>query len=470
MAFLGSLGKSLGLDTNFGKGLIGGVATSISTGIKEDRKRTQDNIDNLVVETYKGAVENKKEFDKMYKENKKVVENIAANMGGDQGINHPQALQAAQTLINMKGIDGAFTLAQKYNKIYNHNGMHPTKSLLGDETGKPAPISLSALTKSTIAPISIPDASKLGESAAVGLMKMPFFGGSKGASKDINERAMSLIEARGIDLNEQTIEVPPALKGNIDPVMLGMRDNPTEEKARLLSMKAMAEKDGTLTPKLEASINSHLDMNADLARALNKGKGLDFDAVERNKSHIEKTLTGIYNIEQKYKFGQYAGSNAKVNQKKIINRVSGYYMRFLNENAMSNDKEMAGKNNIEISNAIANNQRLISTTINGVTTIVADDASEYLDSTDRKTLNPDDVSTKMPKDVLDQNKNKDVSTLSTSDIISQAKNLPATIQDSKLKTKKMMELQGQFVKKYREDNPTTTIMDAQKIFQNQIAG
>ena len=145
-------------------------------------------------------------------------------------------------------------------------------------------------------------------------------------------------------------------------------------------------------------------------------------------------------------------------------------MRFLNENAMSNDKEMAGKNNIEISNAIANNQRLISTTINGVTTIVADDASEYLDSTDRKTLNPDDVSTKMPKDVLDQNKNKDVSTLSTSDIISQAKNLPATIQDSKLKTKKMMELQGQFVKKYREDNPTTTIMDAQKIFQNQIAG
>jgi len=26
MAFLGSLGKSLGLDTNFGKGLVGGVA------------------------------------------------------------------------------------------------------------------------------------------------------------------------------------------------------------------------------------------------------------------------------------------------------------------------------------------------------------------------------------------------------------------------------------------------------------
>ena len=69
MAFLGSLGKSLGLDTDFGKGLIGGVAKSAAEGIREDRKRTQDNIDNLVIETYRGAVESKKDFDKMYKEN-----------------------------------------------------------------------------------------------------------------------------------------------------------------------------------------------------------------------------------------------------------------------------------------------------------------------------------------------------------------------------------------------------------------
>ena len=122
MAFLGSLGKSLGLDTDFGKGLIGGVAKSAAEGIREDRKRTQDNIDNLVIETYKGAVESKKEFDKMYKENKKIVENIAANMGGEQGIKHPQALQAAQTLINLKGIDGAFELAQDYNKAFRMYG------------------------------------------------------------------------------------------------------------------------------------------------------------------------------------------------------------------------------------------------------------------------------------------------------------------------------------------------------------
>ena len=89
MAFLGSLGKSLGLNTNFGKGLIGGVATSFAEGIREDRKRTQDNIDNLVIESYKGDAESKKEYNKMYKENKEYVEETMTNMGGPEGKKHP---------------------------------------------------------------------------------------------------------------------------------------------------------------------------------------------------------------------------------------------------------------------------------------------------------------------------------------------------------------------------------------------
>ena len=150
MAFLGSLGKALGLNKQFTEGLVGGFAKSVDVGIQEDMKRTQDNIDNLVIETYKGAVESKKEFDKMYKENKKLVENIASNLGGDQGVQHPQALQAAQTLINLKGLDGAFKVAQDYNKAFRFYGKDPIKSLLADETGDVTPITLSALTKSTV--------------------------------------------------------------------------------------------------------------------------------------------------------------------------------------------------------------------------------------------------------------------------------------------------------------------------------
>ena len=224
MAFLGSLGKSLGLNRQFVEGLAGGFASSVDRGIQEDMKRTQDNVDNLVVETYKGAVESKKEFDKMYKENKKLVENIAANMGGEEGINHPQALQAAQTLINLKGLDGAFEIAQDYNKAFRFYGKHPTKSLLADETGNSTPITLSALTKSTVTPIAMPDISELGKSAPVGFMKSNFFGPSQDVSSEVSSRAEALIKARGIDVNEETIELPTALKGKIDPLN-GLKEN-----------------------------------------------------------------------------------------------------------------------------------------------------------------------------------------------------------------------------------------------------
>jgi len=149
MAFLGSLGKALGLNKQFAEGLVGGFAKSVDVGIQEDMKRTQDNIDNLVIETYKGAVESKKEFDKMYKENKKLVENIASNLGGDQGVQHPQALQAAQTLINLKGLDGAFEVAQDYNKAFRFYGKDPIKALLADETGN-----ATGATMKFIAPIT----------------------------------------------------------------------------------------------------------------------------------------------------------------------------------------------------------------------------------------------------------------------------------------------------------------------------
>ena len=48
MAFLGSLGKALGLDSEFGKGLITGTASSLDREFQDDIKRTKDNIDNLV--------------------------------------------------------------------------------------------------------------------------------------------------------------------------------------------------------------------------------------------------------------------------------------------------------------------------------------------------------------------------------------------------------------------------------------
>ena len=44
-------------------------------------------MDNLVIESYKGAVEAKKEFDRVYKENRKIVDQIIANLGGERADN-----------------------------------------------------------------------------------------------------------------------------------------------------------------------------------------------------------------------------------------------------------------------------------------------------------------------------------------------------------------------------------------------
>jgi len=472
MAFLGSLGKALGLNKQFAEGLVGGFAKSVDVGIQEDMKRTQDNIDNLVIETYKGAVESKKEFDKMYKENKKLVENIAANLGGDQGVQHPQALQAAQTLINLKGLDGAFEVAQDYNKAFRFYGKDPIKALLADETGNTTPITLSALTKSTVPPVSMPDISELGKSAPVGFMKSNFLGPAQDASSEITTRAEALIKARGIDINEQTIELPPALKGKIDPLILGMKENPIEEKARLITILKNAERDGTLTKEKEANIKSMMDVTEGIIRSMEKKSGLDMAAIQSNVKNIQQTLNGMYRIsEKRNKFGIYIGSDAQVDQTKLLNQTSNYYLNFINEATRYGDKEDGYKNFQEIYSAIINNQELTAVRINGVYTIQAIKDSEYLDSADRLILNPKDTKQPDPQEKLEQNKIKDVSTLTPTQIINETKNLP-NIQslNSKTRVKRKMELEQAFVKQFIKDNPGATIDIATKEFNKQIAG
>jgi len=472
MAFLGSLGKSLGLSSSFGEGLVAGFATSVDKGIQDDMKRTQDNVDNLVIETYKGAVESKKEFDKMYKENKKLVENIAANMGGEQGINHPQALQAAQTLINLKGLDGAFTVAQDYNKAFRMYGKHPTKSLLADETGNGTPITLSALTKSTVAPMAIPDASKLGESANVGFMKLNLFGGKDSSSSEITTRAQALIKARGIDINEQTIELPPALKGKIDPLVLGIKENPLEEKARLVTMLANAEKDGTLTPEKEANIKSMIDITEGIAKSLRTKKGLDYLTLDRIESKTEETLTGIYDIKQKRNpYGIYTGADTKIKQQELLNSSKKYYTDFINRASFEGGDLRDGNENFrKINDAIVRNKKLIGTMINGEYTIQIDEKSEYLNYEQRKILNP---KSPPPQGVDTNNNNKDTTLevgelKSSQEYVDELKELKNRYPD--LAQGRITEVEKNFVKSYQAENEGTSMSEAQKVFRQLTQG
>ena len=99
------LGKFFG--SEFGKGLVAGAAEGFADQFQDDINRTKDNVDRLVIESYKGGVESKKEFDKVYKENRKIVDQIVANSGGAEGADNPRAIDAAKGLISDQGLDGA---------------------------------------------------------------------------------------------------------------------------------------------------------------------------------------------------------------------------------------------------------------------------------------------------------------------------------------------------------------------------
>ena len=101
MAFLGSLGKALGLDSEFGKGLVRGTAEGFAEGFQDDIDRTKNNIDNLVQTSFKSGLSQKKEFDASFKDNKKIVDEIISNLGGIDGNDAEDVLLAADGLVNL---------------------------------------------------------------------------------------------------------------------------------------------------------------------------------------------------------------------------------------------------------------------------------------------------------------------------------------------------------------------------------
>ena len=60
MAFLGGLGKALGLNKQFVEGFAGGFASSVDTKIKKDMEMTQDNIDDLTKIAFESTATDKK--------------------------------------------------------------------------------------------------------------------------------------------------------------------------------------------------------------------------------------------------------------------------------------------------------------------------------------------------------------------------------------------------------------------------
>ena len=102
MALFGSLGKMLGLDTPFGKGLVTGFAEGVTREVKDDMKSRKERIDRLADYKIKRDEEERERYTKELRENLDKVKGIAGKAGGING---------AEYLIRTYGIEEAVNKA-----------------------------------------------------------------------------------------------------------------------------------------------------------------------------------------------------------------------------------------------------------------------------------------------------------------------------------------------------------------------
>ena len=262
MAFLGSLGKALGLDSEFGKGLIRGTAEGFAEGFQDDIDRTKNNIDNLVQTSFKSGLSQKKEFDASFKDNKKIVDEIISNLGGIDGNDAEDVLLAADGLVNQFGLTNALKYSQNARtaSFYGDSPLNVVK--IAQRFNHSTPITSSLIAKRTVDPVVMPDMKELGKDAAVGIMKFDIFGGDPAfAGNEVAKKSEALLKAAGVDINNSGAldDLPPSAKVKLDPLLLGMSTDPATEIRRLQMFKAKLDPKDPDYIKKEARIKNMMD-------------------------------------------------------------------------------------------------------------------------------------------------------------------------------------------------------------------
>lgn len=360
------LGKFFG--SEFGKGLVAGAAEGFAEGFQDDIDRTKDNVDRLVLESYKGGVEQKKKYDAIFKDNQKIVEQIAGNLGGDDGINHPMALEAAYGLINTAGgLQNALDESVNAKAFFNRYGVHPTKQLeLSVIKNRETPLTVSSITKTTVPKMTILDPKILGDSAAVGIMKTNLLGSDYDPSKEISKRAAALLTARGIDINQGEMKIPVASKVTLDPLIRGMQTDPVAEIARLQVFgNKLDPKDPDFVQKFNR-VKDMIDVQVEVATATAKtqagildeakiGKGLSISALGSAKNQITNQIIESFNVvAKKDSTGLYMTQDLVQEKQKIITDTMAYYLKMLNLGVTNKDDQSFFK----VIEAINNNKKL----------------------------------------------------------------------------------------------------------------
>ncbi len=401
----------------FAKGLVAGTAKGLEKGFADDIERTKNNVDNLVIESYKGAVESKKEFDRVYKENRKIVDQIIANLGGEQGADNKDAIYAAQGLIADQGLDGALKYSDNLSSQFKLYGRDPIRGLqIAKKINHSTPLTADLLTKSTVPAINIPDFKDLTKGADVGIMR--FFGDKEFTPNLIETRAKNLMRARGIDPEKGDLNLPPAVAVKIDPLIAGMQANPTNEVIRLQNFLADNKE---MSTEKEARVKNMINVQMNIINRQNKlktqrvpGPFNEAEAKDYMKFITDQIVSAFdINVKKNDFTGAYISIGDKNKKNKLVMDYVNKIMITLNDAAKKGTLTKQGNFMTIVSQAILANKKLVD--VNGVLTTVDDDV--IFNQTDFDTLKKKTTSQLNPPG------SGNLSTMSQSQLVSSIKSL-----------------------------------------------
>lgn len=224
MALFGSLGKMLGLDSPFGKGLVTGLAEGVTREVKADMEDRKERINRIADYKIRRDQEEQERYQKELRENLEKVRGIAGKAGGING---------AEWLIRTYGIDEAVT---KAGQIETLQGYGENPEFLLDDSNQTTFEDLARFVTTA------PELAPMGKVQDTGLLA------KIGLGADIGEAVQKQRDAATSELALGVAKMPdlgamPTASG-FDPTDLGMMTDMKEEANRLVRLAITAKKSG----------------------------------------------------------------------------------------------------------------------------------------------------------------------------------------------------------------------------------
>lgn len=327
MAIFGSLGKMLGLDSPFGRGVVTGLAEGITREVKDDMERMKDKVDRIADYKVKKTAEEEERYRKELSDNLEEVQSIVGKMGSVDGANY---------LIQKHGFKGAKERVEKIASLANYLGVSPDEVIRMDSEAGPTGVTADQLASFVTRPVAKVDTSVMGKADAPGLMSI--FGYDVGEEAD--KQAESLLRGMAIDTSKYQrptdLAMPTAM--GVEEGMLGMLQDPGDEAKRLytqafrLQQAAASTKDPIERANAEKLAKERLNEAQQMQKINNISSGKSMTISQTNvvtsnaikHLSLKHNLKADYGADYQYRFKDVKSADYSAAMKATGMVVSGY--------------------------------------------------------------------------------------------------------------------------------------------------